>query len=436
MKKIFIPFIVCSMVLFLPLFTLAEEYAKNVLIPIDTVATVNTGKFQYQDFVYSSQIDENGNSLISFGSIHNNTISKSSVSVNMLLFDSDKKNIGFLTYCSAKDISSNYAGFKLSGNQSHDFSILVTPKYFVNGKSTKDVSYIAVMDENKYCQIGGYDNYQGLTIEEITKVDNPIKKGNNFFQKFIQKLASNIFTSNLIIIFSVLILFVALGVILNKLHMKMYGYKNILAYFPITDSYIAAKSVFGEIVGIVYFILYVISLLFLIAKISMFAYITNFMLLILILLVIVKLVTRNYNLFYLQSSMNLLGHNSMTENFERREIKNEKSETLDERDTSLLSDNQPTLDLNYNNVDNSMLPENDIPVSSSNDNNTSVNSSSIIDLYSVSENNSNNNTEEPNFSNLLVDTNKINELQQNSSFDSTSDEDLDDDEDTDFDDFF
>ena len=31
--------------------------------------------------------------------------------------------------------------------------------------------FIAVMNENKYCQIGGYTKYKGLTMEEITKGD-------------------------------------------------------------------------------------------------------------------------------------------------------------------------------------------------------------------------------------------------------------------------
>lgn len=451
MKKIIITFIICSVSFLFPLFTFAEEYEKNVLIPIDTVATVNTEKFLYQDFAYNSQIDASGNSSISFGAIHNNTISKSSISINILLFGADKKNIGFLTYCSAKDISSSYAGFKLSGNQSHDFSISVTSKYFVSGKGVKDVSYIAVMDENKYCQIGGYDNYKDLTIEEITNKDNPTQKESGFFQKFVKGLSSNIFTSKLIIIFSILIIFVSLGVLLNKLHMRMYGYKNILAYFPIADAYITAKIVFGKIVGIIYFILYAISILLFIAKIPLFAYITNFILLILIFLVIVKLATRNYNLFYLQSSMNLLGHNSINGDSEKSEKvffdKNKEDEGSNEKDMSLLSDTQPTLDLSYDNVDNSVLLEDNSNVSSATS--SGDNGSSITDLFSAPNVNSNstniNNNVDLNQFNLFVDTDKINQLQNAPSFDSTSDmnledtddtEDTEEDENSDFDDFF
>ena len=443
MKKLFIIFFICSISLFLPFFVFAEEYkyTTKVLIPVDTVVTVNTEKFQYQDFVYSSSADANGNCVISFGAIHNNTISKSFVSVNMLLFDSNKKNIGFLTYCTAKDVSSDYAGFKLDGNGSHVFSILVTPRYFVSGKSAKDVSYIAVLDENKYCQIGGYKNYQGLTIEQIINNGSSNgKKGKNFFQKFIYAVSSNVLISKMIIISSIFIVFVAIGVLLNELHMRMYGYKNILAYLPISDAYIAAKIVFGKIVAIVYFGLYVFSLLLLIIKVSFLMYIVNFILLLLICLTIVKLVTRKYNLFYLESSMNLLGHNSRTEAFEKQSIfhfgKKQDEEVLDERDTSLLSNDQPTLDLSYGNIDNSMSLEDDSNISSSNtlsNENQWMVDSSVNSLFQGQ--NIDQNSSDFDIPNLSTSDDKINDLQSSSSFE-VEEGDSDDGEKNDFDDFF
>ena len=145
----------------------AEEYKTNTLIPVDTKATVGTDKFDYKNFVYDSNVDAKGNANLKFESIQNNTLSKIAVSINVLLFDENQKNIGFLTYCTDKDVSSEYAGFKVTANQVVPFNITVTNRYFVRGKLPKDVKYIAVRDENKYCQIGGYDNYAGLTIEEI-----------------------------------------------------------------------------------------------------------------------------------------------------------------------------------------------------------------------------------------------------------------------------
>ena len=52
----------------------------------------------------------------------------------------NKKNIGFVTYCSDKDYSSNYSGFKLgSGKSNAPFSISVVSKYFVDGYYPGDV---------------------------------------------------------------------------------------------------------------------------------------------------------------------------------------------------------------------------------------------------------------------------------------------------------
>ena len=156
----------------------AEDYKVNTLIPVDTIASVETDKFEYRNFKYDSAIDSKGNATIKFEGIQNNTLSKTAVSINVLLFDAEYKNIGFLTYCTDKDISSDNAGFKIRPNQVVPFTIPVTTRYFVEGKFPKDVRYIAVRDENRYCQIGGYDNYKGLTLEEI---NNGVETKKNTF---------------------------------------------------------------------------------------------------------------------------------------------------------------------------------------------------------------------------------------------------------------
>ena len=158
----------------------AEDYKVNTLIPVNTVASVETDKFDYKNFVYDSNIDEKGNATLKFEGIQNNTLSKTAISIDVLLFDEQKKNIGYLTYCTDKDVSSDNAGFKIRANQIVPFSINVTTRYFVEGKAPKDVRYIAVRDENKYCQIGGYSNYKDLTIEEIVSGVTPEQGGINF----------------------------------------------------------------------------------------------------------------------------------------------------------------------------------------------------------------------------------------------------------------
>ena len=145
----------------------ADDYKVNTLIPVNTVASVETDKFDYRNFTYNTAVDAKGNATLKFEAIQNNTLSKTAISINVLLFDENKKNIGFLTYCTDKDVSSDNAGFKIRANQAVPFTITVTSRYFVGGKFPKDVRYIAVRDENRYCQIGGYTNFKDLTIEEI-----------------------------------------------------------------------------------------------------------------------------------------------------------------------------------------------------------------------------------------------------------------------------
>lgn len=183
MKKI----IFLVSLLLLPIMVYAEDYDVKTLIPVDTKASVKTEKFDYNNFIYNSSVDAKGNGLITFEGIKNNYVTKSFVSINILLFGEDQKNIGFLTYCSDKDLDSNYADYELKGNSSAPFSIKVVSKYFVEGKGVKDVKYISVLDDNKYCQIGGYDKYKGLTLDEIVNGVNN-KKNDNSIDKLIIEL--------------------------------------------------------------------------------------------------------------------------------------------------------------------------------------------------------------------------------------------------------
>lgn len=181
MKKI----IFLLVLLMLPVMVYAEDVPK--LVPVDTKASFKTENFDYNNFVYSSSVDEKGNGLITFESIKNNGVTKKPISVNILLFGEDQKNIGYVTYCTDKDLDSNYSGYKLNGNSSAPFSIKVVSKYFVDGKNSKDVKYISIYDDNKYCQIGGYDKYKDLTLDEIVN-GVTTKKEVNSVTKFINDL--------------------------------------------------------------------------------------------------------------------------------------------------------------------------------------------------------------------------------------------------------
>lgn len=215
MKKI-----ILLLVLLLPIMVYAEEVNVKTIIPVDTKVSVKTEKFDYNDFIYNSSIDEKGNSLISFDSIKNNTISRLPISINILLFDKDQKNIGLVSYCTDMDLNSNYSGYKLSGNSSVPFSINIVSKYFVNGKSTSDVKYISVLDENKYCHVGGYDKYNGLTIDEIVNgVGNENKE--NEIIKLINKIKENGLVPIIVLVLVGILILVVLIMIISSVLKKI-----------------------------------------------------------------------------------------------------------------------------------------------------------------------------------------------------------------------
>lgn len=283
----------------------AKEYELNELIPINESATVKTEKFDYIDF----SLNSNRNNVIQFTSIHNNTLSKNPVSINILLFDQEEKNIGFVTYCSNKDYDSSYSGFQLGGGESSSFAITIASKYFGDsGKTVEDIHYITVMDENKFCRIGGYSNYLGKTMKQIL---NPEEEKSSFdfpFQlpklpKSFSFLENSRLISYALVGFCALLFFIGLGILFNSLHQKMYGKKTIFAYLPITDIYISIKTVFGKIVAIIFFICVVISGVLFYFNIRIALYIMGILWFISILLIIVKLITKNYDLFYFEPAM-------------------------------------------------------------------------------------------------------------------------------------
>lgn len=371
----------------------AQDYQKNTLIPVDTIATVKTEKFDYLDFTYRSAVDAKGNTLISFGSILNNTVTKNAVSVNILLFGEDQKNIGFLTYCSDKDVSSNYAGFKLTGNQSAPFAIDVTSRYFVEGKGPKDVKFIAVMDENKYCQIGGYDKYKGLTIDKIDKGD--VKEENEkkpafdiieFFQN------SDIMPIVLGVVIG-LVALVVIGSILNALHKRMYAKTTTLAYLPITNFYITAKMAFGNIVALVFGVLVILSGLLYYLNITFLAYFSGFIFIVAFLVVLIKLVTKKYDLFYFEPAIK-----TSTFQIDNSTPKEEVVEDTPKETTNFIEPSaQQTIDLNYDDVEEEEVKE-EVNVSAASDSLFNVSSS---DIQNVENSESNETSSEDTVNSLL-----------------------------------
>lgn len=242
----------------------ASTYSVKELIPINELATVETDTFTYQDFLYSSSIDSKGNASINFNQIINKTSDTVPVSIGVLLFDGDKKNIGYLTYCTNQDFDSDFNQFKLKAKEGASFSITVSSRYFTTREYVEDnipkkekykpsdVRYIAVMDENKFCKIGGYSNYQDLTIEQI---NNGQTANDRILLRDIPKQIINIGIPLVVVIVGLtfLVYFIYCS-FLDSLHKKMFQKGTILSFLPFTNFYILLKVVFGPVVGIILFL--------------------------------------------------------------------------------------------------------------------------------------------------------------------------------------
>lgn len=267
---------------------------QNKLYSISESSSTATDTFTYNSmsYVYDQNSDS---SQFNFGSIVNNTDKSQYVSINILLFDKDKKNIGFATYCSEKDLDGEFSQFKIKGKESVPFNIKVSNKYFVEEKSSKDIAYYSVLDENKYCHIGGYDKYAGLTLEEISKgkISDAKKTPQQEFIELSGKINYTlIFTALLVLIVS----YVVTGIILNELNKRMNATSTPIAYIPIGNNYLAVSLAFGSIIGKIYLLVLIASFVLFFLGFRFIYYILSFVSSVAFILDIIKLITKKYDL--------------------------------------------------------------------------------------------------------------------------------------------
>ena len=347
----------------------AIDYSTKKLINLDSEATVKTDTFLYDTISY---VNDNNNSYFNIKSVVNNTNISRYVSINILLFDSSKKNIGFLTYCSEYDYNNSiYSQKKLKSSEGTDFIIKINDKYFADGYSSKDIGYYSVLDENSYCHIGGYDKYKGLTLEQI--IDGKVNsEKTNFIQELLYKFDNLnynlLFTYIMVLIISCIIT----GIILNLLNKKMHDSISPVAFIPIGNNYLSVKLAFGRVIASIYtvclfvsFILYVFDIkfvLYIVLSISSISFIID----------LFKLISKKYNLFIYEPTNNYMDSNDINynNNFDINNMPLKKDVDTDNNDTNSSSssyfihndsdEGNEIIDLNYSDPSpEGMLPLND-----------------------------------------------------------------------------
>ena len=438
MNKIYmknkIVFFLAVIVSFFTINVNAEEL--NTLYPVDSVISIQTKNFSYSEMKFNSGVrDRNGYPVISFGSITNNSKSTKPIpiSIDILMFDSSQKNIGFITYCSEKDLDTDYSGAVIRQKESLPFNLSIVKKYFVKEKSYSDVAYFSVLDDNEYCKVGAYDKYEGLTYEEIkngiTKTEkSPADKINDL----IFSLGAGVGFIG-VFIFILLFVYIIYGVILNALYKRMYAEKTVLAYLPFTNVYITIKLAFGSMIAKIYMILYFLSFGLVFLHLEILTAILSLVSGVAFILVIIKLITGKYDLLYFEPSVN-----NTNNNVGLNEYNNYSNNVNNNVNNNVITDYTPDtsnsiLDLSYsNNTTNSSNISSNITIGSSNsigigdinsnidannnynqNNNFNINSNNGFNQNNFSSNNMNsmfNNKSNENSSNNMFDSNSVNSL--------------------------
>ena len=299
MKK-WVILLLCFLWVFIGPVAFARQYQITEPIPITDSATIETDLFTYTEFHYISKVEGKEYGRFVFDSITNKGTKSVPVSIDILLFDASQKNIGFVAYCTDEDVESDYAHKKLAAGTSMPFSINVSKRYLIEDKTSEDVAYFAVLDENEYCHVGGKDKYAGLTLTEI--VSEKVVSGEEETPEVSITDLVNLSSVGVLagIVFGVIMMFVIQGLILNALYKRMYAQTTPLAYLPIACNYVTVKMAFGGMFAKFYIIAYFITFGLAFIGLSIFSLVLSLISGFAFLIVIIKLITKKYDLFYLE----------------------------------------------------------------------------------------------------------------------------------------
>ena len=286
MKKSFIILIIALIFSFLNV----KALEPSKLIGVNERVTIDTEIFTYNNLYF---VDNNGNKTIYFDSINNKLTKKAPISFSIGLFDQENKNIGLINYCSSEDLDSAFANYYLPASGYTAFNLNILAKYLVDGESSANIYSIAFLDSNKYCKIGGADNYKGSSYEQIIAGEAVMKNKPSVLKTLIKEgILKNI-------IYCILLIMVYLVYcnLIDNLYRSIKGHSSNLVYVPIINIYLSSQLAFGQIIAIGYLILTVLGIGLVFMDFKLLLYIMIFLNIISFIVIIIKLITKKYDLF-------------------------------------------------------------------------------------------------------------------------------------------
>lgn len=275
-----------------------------------------TNTFEHYNYEMT-QVYRQGGELYFYSNVKNNTKKVQPICLEVLLFDKDEKNIGIFNYNSLKDYETEYASKKLQAGEKLKFNYKIIDKYLADKDNNKlsDIAYFAILDDNEYCKVGGYDKYSGQKLKEIIDSRGKVTSGTKFdiligyIDKYIPINGLNVgigvgLVIIVVIIIVIIVIWIVYGNFLNKLHNAMYRRTTALAYVPIINSFLCVKMAFGSIVGFAYLGVNILGSLISLLGFYFVNIIASLVFIAAFIIDIIKLITGKYDLCYLDNSNN------------------------------------------------------------------------------------------------------------------------------------
>ena len=298
MKKIYLFFLfLCCFFLCSPV--LARDGSTLELISIEEEGvSIDTGDFYYQNVSYRAKRFNEKRDKIFFELVKNQTDEDRPFSVSLLLFDEEQKNIGFISYCSSRELGGDYALLEIKSGASSKFEISLKKDYFITGKGVSYLKYFSILDSNIDCKKYASNKYEGLTIDEIKsgKISSNYKERFPKLMEFFQKY--NLKTLLLIVIGSIAF-YLVICAIQNLLYKKMFIDGSVLNFIPGIHLCFMVILSFGPIIGVIYFLLFILSIvLWILIHSSALFYILIGIAISCFAFDIIKLISKKYDLCY------------------------------------------------------------------------------------------------------------------------------------------
>ena len=277
-----------------------DKYDVKTLISIKTpAADVSTDLYDYRNIKYVDKVEDKKYGMFEIDSITNNSKIERPYAINIFLFNEKQKNIGYVSYCSTKDLEGDYAQLKLGSKAKSYFTVPIDKQYLGKKYDRSDIAYYAIDESKDNCVVGDVDKYLGLTLYDIDQGDISPKYNENSFMNKIYGIVNKGLVNFLFDLLVLVSIYTAISMLTAHLHRLMYNKFSLLSWIPILHFIASMRVSFGRIIAFLYFVLMLVGGVALFFDFTLILLACALLMFISVIINVIKSVTGYYKLFYL-----------------------------------------------------------------------------------------------------------------------------------------